>query len=137
MSVVPFLYLIFAVVLGIGWKFARRKLTEKELKAWEWREQHPYAMWVRVCLGAFLFFDAMVLAFLYIGSLIFHQPLSGSGSELAPFFKLESQFVSFLMAAMIGTLAFSFWYWNGVALYRSKLLDDRSAMTPASRSSMN
>jgi hypothetical protein len=114
-SVVPFFYVFFAIVLGLGWAFARRRLSEKEFKAWQWRERHPYALWFRSCLGMLLLFELLCLTVAYL-----------TDSSMSGLLDVENQFVALLMATMIATLAFSFWYWNGVALYRARLLTDRS-----------
>jgi hypothetical protein len=38
-----------------------------------------------------------------------------------------------IVAVVLGPLVFSFWYWNGVALYRERLVNDLTAKLQAAK----
>lgn len=71
------------VVLAIAWKYSRRRLSEKELAAWERRANHPTPGWVRVVATCYAFLVASMFAVTFGGEVVFGRR-PGVGERFQP-----------------------------------------------------
>ena len=122
MQTFAILILIHAVLFGLARMYARRRLSDKEMVAWHWREAHPYACWLRIVLASGLVMITIIFVLFTAVEVIvqkqsFQSVMRGLLSNGEP--AMGILFMSFV----IGTIVFSFWYWNGLALYRGRLLE--------------
>jgi hypothetical protein len=114
--------LVHAVLFGLAWKFARRRLSDREMLAWQWREDHPYACWLRVVVASGTMLIAMIFI-LFTAIEVYVQKQSFRSVMDRQLAAYEPALMTLVMSLVIGTIVFSFWYWNGLALYRGRLLE--------------
>jgi hypothetical protein len=122
---IPFLAFgsVFALVMGCCWKYARRRLSDKEMAAWQWRSEHAFACWLRFVTASFL-----TLTVMFIGSFTafetFRSPNVSVVTILTNYLQsLEPLLGMLFVSTVIGSMVFGFWFWNGIALYRGRLLE--------------
>ena len=111
------------VGLGVCWKYARRTLSDSEMVAWRWRADHPYVMRIRFLIVA-SFGILVATCFYTVNENLVYRALSAE-TVLFALRTIPGRYLFnlWLFSVVIGSVVFSFWYWNGLALYRGRLLE--------------
>lgn len=96
-------------------KFANRKLSIRELEAWQRRRQHPKRL-------ALVFIAAVtVLVAAMVWGIALMVYLIDGPHALNPGHYFTFNVITFLFGPAIGVVLFLFWYSNGVALYKKQM----------------
>jgi hypothetical protein len=109
--------------LGVSWKYARRKLSDSEMTAWRWRADHPYQIWVRFLIVSFFAFLVATCVYV-VNETLTYRTLSAE-TVLFALRTIPGRYLFnlWLFSVVIGSVVFAFWFWNGLALYRGRLLE--------------
>jgi hypothetical protein len=117
------------VGLGVSWKYARRQLSEREMAAWRWRSDHPYLIWIRFLIVAFFAFLVATCVYTINETLAYRSLNTETVLFAVRTIPGRYLFNLWLFSIVIGSVVFSFWFWNGLALYRGKLLESANQRT--------
>jgi len=115
MDAINVIGVILALVIGCCWWFSRRTLNAKEISAWEWRVKHPVALWLGMVSATCLF-----LAIAWFGMYI-STPRWQRNDPHDWLGHLVTTFLLGAVGTISGSIAFLFWYRNGVSRYKRHL----------------
>jgi len=121
---------VLVVGLGASWRYARRKLSDREMVAWQWRAEHPYQMWIRFLIVAFFAILVAICVHTVNENLAFRALSTETVLFALRTIPGRYLFDLWLFSVVIGSVVFAFWFWNGLALYRGKLLEAANAGSP-------
>jgi ABC-type proline/glycine betaine transport system permease subunit len=125
---------VLVLGLAVSWWYARRKLSDREMAAWQWRAEHPYLMWVRFLIVAFFGILVAICAYT-VNENLAYRALSFE-TILFALRTIPGRYLFdlWLFSVVIGSVVFAFWFWNGLALYRGRLLELTNQRTGAATS---